>query len=165
MLPLTLLAPQKLVDLLTKNSALQVAVDAVAAQTGEVVPPIAVDQIVITSITSDMADKNMQLTYPRVCVYCTQVKNSHTQKFLSFSGSAGITVEVWFSGNLLGATDIGLHYYLEALTLVLRANQGDWGDGFYFGGLYDVQLQSAKQGGFGFVECARVTCSLDINLG
>ena len=84
MLPLTLLAPQKLASLLNTNSALQMAVTAIAAETGQVLPPIANSQIVVTSISPDLADKNAQLTYPRICLYCTQVKNTYAQKFRSF---------------------------------------------------------------------------------
>jgi hypothetical protein len=164
MLPLTLLAPEKLANLLITNSALQTAVNAIALESGVVLPPISSSQIVVTSISADMADKNAQLTYPRVCLYCTQVKNSQTQKFCSFSGSVVLAADVWFSGNLLTPTGTGLHYYVEGVTSIMRANQGDWGDGFYFAGLYDVQLQQPKAGGFGFVEFARVSCTVDVNI-
>lgn len=165
MIPLTLLGPQKLVNLLTSNSALQMAITAIAGQSGVTVPPISNTQIVITSISPDMADKNAQLTYPRVCIYSSQIKNSQLQKFCSFSGSVALTAEIWSSGNLIPATGTGLHYYIQALASILQANEGDWGDGFYFSGLYDVVLQPAKAGGFGFVESARVTCTLDVNIG
>jgi hypothetical protein len=164
MLPLTLLAPEKLASLLTTNSALQMAVNAIAAQSGVVLPAISSSQIVVTSISPDMADRNAQLTYPRVCLYCTQVKNLQSQKFCSFSGSVVLAADVWFSGNLLAPTSTGLHYYVEGVTSIMRANQGDWGDGFYFTGLYDVQVQPPKTGGFGFVEFARVSCSVDVNI-
>lgn len=164
MTPLTLLAPEKVVGLLTNNASLQMAVNAIAANSGQILPPILTSQIVATAISPELADKNAQMTYPRVCIYCTQIKNSHTQKFRSFSGSIAIVIEVWFSSNLVETTGAGLHYFVEAVTSILRANQGDWGDGFYFSGLYDVQLQVPKPGGFGFVESARVICSLDVNV-
>jgi hypothetical protein len=164
MSPLTLLGPQKLVNLLIANSALQMAANTIALQTGLVLPPISNSQVVVTSMSPDMADKNAQLTYPRVCVHTTQVNNTHLEKFRSFSGSIVVATDVWFSGSLLAPTGTGLHYYLEAVASILQANQGDWGDGFYYSGLYDVQLQPPKAGGFGFVESARVTCVLDVNL-
>jgi hypothetical protein len=164
MLPLTLTAPEKLASLLITDSALQMAANAIAAQSGVVLPAISNSQIVVTSISPEMADKNAQLTYPRVCLYCTQVKNMQTQKFCSFSGSVLLVADVWFSGNLLTPTATGLHYYVEAVASILRANMGAWGDGFYFGGLYDVQLQTPKAGGFGFVEFARISCAVDVNI-
>ena len=75
-----------------------------------------------------------------------------------------MNVDVWFSANLLAATGTGLHYFVEGVTSILRANQGDLGNGVYFSGLYDVQLQMPKPGGFGFVESARIACALDVNI-
>ncbi len=164
MLPLTLLGPQKVVNLLTTSAALQNAVNAIGKATGQVLPPIANSQIVVTSMSPDMADKNAQLTYPRVCVHSTQINNTHMEKFRSFSGGLVVVTDVWFSASLIGPTETGLHYYLEAIASILQANTGDWGDGVYYSGLYDVQLQPAKAGGFGFVGSARISCSLDINL-
>jgi hypothetical protein len=84
-------------------------------------------------------------------------------KFRSFSGTVQVASDVWFSSALLADTDTGLHYYLEALSSILRANMGDWGDGFHYSGIYDMQLQVPKTGGFGFVEMAKITCSLDVS--
>jgi len=164
MTPLTLLGPQKIVSLLTTNSALQTAANAIAAQTGQVLPPIDNSQILVTSITPDLADKNAQLTYPRVCVHATQVNNTHMEKFRSFSGGIVVATDLWFSGNLITPTETGLHYYLQGIASILQANEGDWGDGFYYSGLYDIQVQPPKAGGFGFVESARITFSFDVNV-
>jgi hypothetical protein len=164
MLPLTLWAPEKLVSLLTTNSALHMAANAIASQNGQTLPPISNTQIVITSISPDMADKNAQLSYPRVCVFCAQVKNTHQQKFCSFSGSVAVAAEIWSSANLLAATETTLHYYAEGVAAILQANQGDWGDGFFFSGLYDIQLHQPKAGGFGFVSSAKIICVLDVNI-
>ena len=164
MLPLTLLGPQKIVNLLTTNSALQSAVTSIAAQAGQTVPPIASNQILVSAISPDLADKNAQLTYPRVCVYTVQVSNTHLEKFRSFSGTLAVAVDVWFSSSLLGPTGTGIHYYLDAVISILQANQGDWGDGFYFSGYYNLHLQMPKTGGFGFVESAQISFVLDVNL-
>jgi len=164
MLPLTLLGPQKVVNLLTTNSALQMAVNAIAAQTGQVLPPIANSQIVFTSMSAAMADTNAQFTYPRVFVHSTQMNNTHMEKFRSFSGGVVVVTDVWFSGSLITPTETGLQYYLQGVASILEANQGDWGDGFYYSGLYDSQLQPVAVGGFGFVESARIICALDVNI-
>jgi hypothetical protein len=158
------MGPQIVANLLTTNSALQMAVNAIAGQTGQVLPPIANNQIVITTISPDLADKNAQLTYPRVCLYTTQVKNTHLEKFRSFSGVVAVATDVSFSASLIASTETGLHCYVDAIGSILRANQGDLGNGFYFSGLYDVQPQAAKPGGFGFVESARITCVFDVSI-
>jgi hypothetical protein len=79
------------------------------------------------------------------------------------SGTISVTADVWASGNLISETDQWIHYYVEAVTDILRQNIGDWGDGMFFSGMYEVQLQAPKVGGFGYVESAKVTCSLNVS--
>jgi hypothetical protein len=164
MLPLTLLAVQKLQNLLTNNDALASAIGVLAAQTGIVVPAIPSSQVVLNSASNEIADKEILLSYPRVCLYSSQIKNAQREKFRSFSGSIVVVAELWASGNLIGDADQWIHFYVEGLTSILRANIGDWGDGFSFSGIYDVQLQPPKAGGFGYTELAKLTCSLDVSL-
>ena len=40
---------------------------------------------------------------------------------------------------------------------------GRLGDGMFFSGVYDVQFQSPKAGGLGFVQSAKITCSLNVS--
>ena len=163
MLPLTLLAAQKVSDLLTTDNALQQVIAAMETQFGVNLPQLSPGQIVLSSASADIADKDVQLTYPRVCIYSAQVKNTQVEKFRSFSGTVAVAAEVWSSANLVQDTDQCLHYYLEAVTSILRANLGDWGDGVFFSGAYDVQLQAPKAGGFGYVESAKITCNLNVS--
>jgi hypothetical protein len=164
MLPLTLLAAQKLSNLLTTNNALPGAIATLAAENGVTLPSIASSQVVLLSAAPEIADKEIQIVYPRICLYSSQVKNAQREKFRSFSGSIAVVAEIWASGNLVGQADQWIHYYVEGLTSILRANIGDWGDGFLFSGIYDVQLQPPKAGGFGYVELAKMTCNLDVSL-
>lgn len=163
MLPLTILAAQKVSNLLTNGDALQQEISAIAASSQMNVPPIPSNQVVLTSVTPDIGDKNFQLTYPRICLYSTVVRNTHIEKFRSLSGTVSVTAEVWASANLLQDTDQWIHFYVEAMTNILRQNIGDWGDGIFFSGVYDVQFQQPKAGGLGFVESAKVTCTLNIS--
>ncbi|HMF74211.1 MAG TPA: hypothetical protein VK604_00975 [Bryobacteraceae bacterium] len=164
MLPLTLLAVQKLFDLLTDDNSLMAAIDLLAAETGIAVPPITSNQVVLNSAGNETADKEILLSYPRICLYSSQIRNAQRERFRSFSGSIAVVAEVWASGSLVGDADRWIHFYVEGLTSILRANIGDWGDGFSFSGIYDVQLQPPKGGGFGYVELAKLTCNLDVSL-
>ena len=164
MLPLTLLATNKLSALLTTNDALSQAISTSATQAGVVIPVIRSNQVVRSSAPVEIAERELQLSYPRVCLYASQVKNSQREKFRSFSGAVAVTCEVWSSANLVGDADLAIHYYLDAISSILQKNKGDWGDGFTFSGVYDVQLQSPKVGGSGFLESAKLTCSLDVSL-
>jgi len=164
MLPLTLLAARKLAGLLTTNDLLAQTITSLAQAAGITIPVISSDQIVVSSAARELGDREIEFNYPRVCVYSSQMKNTQEEKFRSFSGGIVMAADIWASGNLLDDSDQWIHYYIEALTAILRANRGDWGDGFLFSGIYDVQLQPPKIGGFGYVELARVTCGLNVSL-
>lgn len=162
MLPLTILTAQKLSDLLTNENALQQQIAAIAASANLIVAPIGPAQVVLSSASPDLGDKNIQLTYPRICLYSSGLKNSHLEKFRSLSGTVSVIAEIWASGNLVSDADVWIHYYVEALTDILRQNIGDWGDGVFFSGVYDIQFQSPKAGGVGFVQSAKVSCDLNV---
>ena len=164
MLPLTLIAAQKLATLLTGSSALQNQISTIAALANVNIPTIDPAQVVISSVSPDLADKDVQLSYPRVCIYSNVVKNAQVEKFRSFSGAVGVVAEAWASADLVTQTDEWIHYYVEAITTILRANVGDWGNGMFFSGRYEVKLQQPKAGGLGFVESAAIACSIEASL-
>jgi hypothetical protein len=161
-LPVTILASQKLANLLTNNNALQQQIVALAGLAGAAVPPITNGQVVLSSAGPDMGDKNIQLTYPRVCLYSNGVKNTHIEKFKSLSGTISVITEIWASGNLVSDTDQWIHFYVEAITEIYRQNIGDLNGGIYFSGAYEVQFQPPKAGGVGFSQSAKVTCILNV---
>jgi len=164
MAPLTLLAAQKVASLLTTENALQQQIATLAAGSNMLIPTIGVGQILLSSAPPDIADKDLQFTYPRVCIYCGVVKNTQAEKFRSFSGTVAVSSDIWASGDFITQIDEWIHYYVEALTTILRTNLGNWGDGFFFSGRYEVKLQPPKAGGLGFVEMATVTCNLDVGI-
>lgn len=163
MLPLTLDAAQKVSDLLTTGNALQQQISTLSTAANVTVPLITAGQIVLSSTVPAMGDKDLQLTYPRICLYTARVKNTQVEKFRSLSGTVSVVAEVWASGDLLSDTDQWIHFYVEALTGILRQNIGDWGDGLFFSGMYEVQLEAPKAGGLGYVESAAVTCVLNVS--
>lgn len=163
MLPLTLLATNKLLNLLTANNALAQAINTSAAAAGVGVAPLNPGQIYSSFITPDLGDLDLQMTYPRVCVYAGQLLNSQREKFRAFSGVALLSADVWSSASLEQDTEMALHFYAEGIAGLLRRNVGDWGDGFRYSGIYDVKMQTPKVGGLGFVQSARITCNLDVS--
>lgn len=163
MLPLTILAAQKLSGLLTNEDVLEQTINALAASSGVTLPGITSTAVVLSSASAEIADKDFQLTYPRICLYSTAVKNTQIEKFRSLSGIVSVTAELWASANLLQDTDQWIHFYVEAMTDILRQSIGDWGDGIFFSGMYDVQFQPPKVGGFGYVESAKVTCNVNVS--
>ncbi len=162
--PLTLLAAQKVAGLLSTGNALQQQIATLAAESNTLIPTIGSGQILLSSAPPDIADKDIQFTYPRVCIYSGLVKNTQAEKFRSFSGTVAVSSDIWASGSFITQIDEWIHYYVEGVTTILRTNLGNWGDGFFFSGRYEVKLQPPKAGGLGFVEAATVTCSLDVSI-
>ncbi len=160
MLPLTLLVAQKLSSLLTTNNALAQQIASIAESCNVELPLIPATQVVLSSAAPDIGDKDVQLTYPRVCLFSAGVRNTQHEKFRSLSGTVTVIADVWASAALVGDVDTWVNYYAEAVTSILRANIGDWRDGIFFPGNYDVQFQPVKPGGYGFVESARISVTL-----
>jgi hypothetical protein len=111
-----------------------------------------------------LADQNLQLTYPRVCIYSSTLKNSQIEKFRSFSGQVILVADIWASGDLITDVDTWIHFYVEAVTNILQSNTGDWGNGIFYSGAYDVQFQPPKPGGLGFVGAAKLTFALNVSV-
>ena len=115
MLPLTLLATNKLIAVLTANDALSNAVKASAAAAGLEVAPLPFAQIIGTFLGPDLGDLDLQLTYPRVCIYTNEVVNNQREKFRSFSGVASLAADVWSSASLEQQTEMALHFYVDGI--------------------------------------------------
>lgn len=164
MIPKSLLAAQKLSAKLTTANALQQQITALAAQSGITAPTITSEQVVLSSASPELLDMNIQLTYPRVCLYSSNVKNAQVEKFRLFSGQVSLVAEIWASDNLATQVDEWIHFYVEGVGEILQNNIGDWGDGMFYGGAYDVVFQPPKVGGLGFVESAKLTLSLNVSV-
>ena len=163
MAALTILAAQKAANLLTSGGALQQAIEDLASETNLAIPMIGAGQVTLSSASPEIGDKDLQLTYPRVCVYSAGLKNTRQEKFRSLSGVVSVAAEIWASDNLADQAGQWVHYYVEAVSGVMRANVGDWGDGLFFSGIYDVEFQAPKPGGFGYVKSAKLTFSLNFS--
>ena len=165
MQPLTLLAAKKLLQRLSTGGALEQQIMQIAMGLDVAIPPITAGQIVLSSAAPDLADKNMQMAYPRVCIYSSTSRNTQIEKFRSFSGSVSIVAEIWASANLISQADEWIHFYVEGVAEILQLNSGDWGDGMFYSGAYEVQFQPPKAGGLGFVQSAKLTFSLNLSVG
>ena len=164
MTPLSLLAAQKLLAKLTLANALGQQMATLSAVLTSPAPAITAEQVFLSSSPPEMADRNLQMSYPRVCVYSNSIKNTQIEKFRSFSGQVGLVAEIWASADLINQADEWIHFYVESVADILQSNIGDWCDGIFYSGEYEVQFQPPKAGGLGFVESAKLTFSLNVSL-
>ncbi len=146
MLPLTLLATNKLLNLLTVNDALSQAINSNAAASGVSVSELNSSQIMTSYVSPDMADLNLQLIYPRVCLYtesgCKYAAGKISRLFGCRHCGRGCLVERQFGA----AGEIALHFFVEGIADILQANLGDWGDGFRFSGVYSSTHAASESG-------------------
>lgn len=163
MLPITISSAQNLVSLLSTGAAIETEVTALASESGIAVPVIPASQVYVSSAPAGLADLQQELGYPRVSVYSSKLKNTQIEKFRSISGSVTVTAEIAATGDLLTDVDLWIHFYVEAITTILQQNRGDWGDGLFYSGVYEVEVQAPKPGGSGFLQLARVNFEVGVS--
>jgi hypothetical protein len=163
MLPITLLAPQKLADLLTVNAAIESEVNSLAADSGISLPVLPASQVYVSSSPIGMAELLEELAFPRVSVFSSKLINSQVEKFRSLSGSIAITAEIVATADFVAEADQWIHYYAEAVSNILRNSRGDWGDGIFFSGAYDIDVQPPRAGAAGYIQVAHVSCSVNVS--
>ena len=163
MLSIASAATQKVAGILAASNGVPAAVEALTAQQNPPLPQIAPQQIIAQNVASDIAEKSAISKYPLVYVYCSKLVNDLREKFRTFSGDAQMSVEARVSQDRLDGLEANLHVYVDAITAVLDANRGDWGDGFFYGGGYQVTFGKVKHGGRNFLQTAEVSFELEVS--
>ncbi len=120
-------------------------------------------QVRAQNVTADLAERTGLVKYPVVQVYCEKVVNDLTEKFRSFSGKLHMAVEVRHSQDRLDGLQDALELYADAVTCVLNAGRGDWGDGMFYSGGYEVTYGAVKGGGRNLIQVAKVTFEIGVS--
>jgi hypothetical protein len=125
------------------------------------VAPVAAAQIVATNVASEMAEKTAGARYPAVYVYCAGMTNALKEKFRTFSGKIHMAVEVRVSHDRLEGLDKQAQVYADAVAQVLDAHRGDWGQGMFYTGTYEMEFGPVKRGGRNFIQTAKIQFDVD----
>jgi hypothetical protein len=56
-----------------------------------------------------------------------------------------------------------LQLYVDAVTRVLDRSRGDWSEGMYYTGGYEVTFGAVKRGGKNFVQTAKVAFEVGVS--
>jgi hypothetical protein len=72
-------------------------------------------------------------------------------------------VEVRTTHDRLEGVSQALQYYAGAVSEVLDAHRGDWGNGLFYTGGYKVEFGPIKHGGKNFLQVAKVTFEVDVS--
>jgi hypothetical protein len=126
-------------------------------------PLIDTAQIYQQNVAAELAEQSTTVKYPSVYVYCEKYSNKLTEKFRSFSGTVQMAMEVRHSQDRLDGLQDALELYVDSVTQVLDAERGDWGNGLFYAGGYDVSLGAVKHGGRNFLQTAKISFQIDVS--
>lgn len=122
----------------------------------------------IRSITAlyagvEISEKTGHAHYPMLLVYCDKMSNTLKEKFRRFSGKAHLVVEIRHSDDRLEALDSGTQVYVDAVCALLDEARGDWGEGAFYAGGYEVGYEPIARGGKNFLQRAKVGFDIEIS--
>lgn len=156
-------ATGKTLELLSAQVGMNAQLAAITDGTGAVLAEVGAKQMMAQNVAIELAERSSEVQYPAVHVYCERLSNSQREKFRTFSGKAQMAVEVRYSQDRLEGIEGRVRGYADAVARVLEGNLGDWGDGMFYGGGYEVAFGAVKRGGRNFVQVARVTFEVEVS--
>ena len=109
------------------------------------------------NVTSDVAEKSTDVKYTAVYVYCGTIVNDLKEKFRSFSGRLQMEIDVRVSQDRVEGIDRTSQLYTDAVTQILDQNRGDWGQGLFYAGGYEISFSPVKHGGRNYIKSATVS--------
>ena len=130
---------------------------------GQPLTPLNSAQVRAQNVAPDIADQSNTMQYPAVNVYCEKINNNLAEKFRSFSGSVQTAVELRHSQDRLDGLQDAMENYVDAIMQVLNANRGDWGNGMFYCGEYQVAFGAVKHGGKNFQQVAKITFEIGVS--
>jgi hypothetical protein len=104
----------------------------------------------------DLVERSTAMRYPTANIYCEKVVNTLKEKFRSFSGRVEMVMEIRHSQDGLEGLEGALELYADAAAQALDGSRGDWGNGMFYSGGYEIAFGAVKRGGRGYVQAARI---------
>ena len=156
-------AVDKLAALLKAPEGLNANVAALAEAEQLTLPQIPERLLIAQNVAVEVTERATELKYPAMNLYCETLVNELREKFRTFSGRAGMAMEVRLSQDRLEGLEDVLRLYVDAATQVLERNHGDWGGGLFYGGGYQVAFRPVARGGKHLVQTAKITFELGVS--
>ncbi len=145
------------------STGINAAVAALTLPGGASAAPVSAAQVRAQNVAADLVERGSAVRYPAVHIYCEKIVNSLGEKFRSFSGKVQMTIEVRHSQDALAGLQEALELYADSVTHTLDGARGDWGDGMFYPGGYEVALGAVKQGGRNFIQSAKITFQIGVS--
>lgn len=157
-------AARKVVEYLSApETGLSAAVAQIAAESGVTLSGIPPAHVANQNVSFELSEKSQVVKYPVVHVYTDRIRNLLTEKFRTFSGKVRTVAEVRVSQDRVEGMEERLRLYVDAVTRVLDQHRGNWGEGAFFGGQYEVFIDPVKHGGKNFLQVAKVVFEVDLS--
>ncbi len=153
----------KIIQLIAAPAGVNSSLAALSAADSAPAAALDMARVCAQNVAADLMERSGAVNYPAVNVYCEKIVNALTEKSRSFSGSARMTVEVRHSQDRLDGLQDTLELYVDAVTQTLSASRGDWGDGMFYGGGYEVSFAAVKHGGRNFIQTAKVAFEIGVS--
>ncbi len=157
------LTTKKLLGILVASGGISETVSAFMAEQNITVPAVTPQQVIAQNVAPELSERSTATKYPIVYTYCTKIANFQREKFRTFSGDATMVVESRVSQDRLEGIEAQSQFYVDAITEVLNSNRGDWGDGVFYSGGYEVTFGGVKQGGRNFIQITKVSFVVEVS--
>jgi hypothetical protein len=139
------------------------AVAAIALNAGVELAAIRADSVIPQNAPVALMEKSSAVKYPVVLVYADRVQNLLIEKFRNFSGKVRTVAEVRASQDRIEGLEETVRLYVDGVTQVLDAKRGDWGQGMFFTGGYEVKFDPVQHGGRNVLQVAKVIFEVDLS--
>jgi hypothetical protein len=156
-------AASKVIGRMTGPSGMNAGLAALTAPDSLLAAPIEAAQVRAQNVAAELAERSTTVRYPAVHVYCEKIVNDLGEKFRSFSGKVQMAIDLCHSQDKLNGLQEALELYADSITQMLDAARGDWGDGMFYAGGYEVALGAVKRGGKNFTQAAKVTFQIGVS--
>src|SRR5207302_4218464 len=157
-------AARKMVEFMTApDTGIERAVAQLAEDSDVPLGTIPPPHITAQNISFELSERSLVVKYPVVQVYVDRVRNLLTEKFRKFSGKVRTVAEVRVSQDRVERIEETLRLYVDAVTQVLEANRGSWGEGAFYTGGYEVTFEPVRHGGKNFLQTAKVVFEVDLS--
>jgi hypothetical protein len=153
----------KFIAILLGQTGIGAAAVQLSQRIGTMVDPIPADQMAARNVSAEISERSLVVKYPTLNVYCERVTNMLREKFRTFSGKAEMTAEIRVSQDRIDGIERQLQRNVDLITEVLDSNRGDWGNGVFYTGSYQVVFGPVRQGGTNFLQHAKVSFEVELS--
>lgn len=156
-------AANKVIERMRAPAGINAGLAALTGADAMLAAPVEAGQIRAQNAAADMAERGGSMRYPTIHVFCQKIVNDLSEKFRSFSGKVQMVIELRHSQDKLTGLQDALELYADSITRMLDGARGDWGDGMFYGGGYEVAVSPAKQGGKNVMQAAKITFQIGVS--